>query len=274
MLSKPVPKPENCHFIFKTYFKSNLLLKFLENLDIKELWALVSYTNRNNTIPFWLRLAKKGLNGAFESKSIFKELCEIMMQIAQHEDHNKGVQNFNYSKDITNFMTVLSSLSPRAYEFFEQIWQDSYYEILGTSICLENMARFKKLADSMNYNGPVITMTDNTKLYPRLGYSASLGCIVGSIFSLNQAWVNDYNEVKTVIQNIVASKAIAKQVCLYLLQVPDSHTIAIAANIVADFNVLNLRNNDIENDLRDIYFELAFLLLDMNSLDDQNFLDN
>jgi|SRR6185437_8570040 len=113
-----MPKPENRHFTPKTYFKSNPLLKFLENLDIRELWTSVSYTNRNDTIPFWLKLAEKGLNGAFESKSTFKGLCEIMMQIAQREDHNKGVQNFNYSEDITNFMAVLSSLSPRAYEFF------------------------------------------------------------------------------------------------------------------------------------------------------------
>ncbi|RIB11242.1 hypothetical protein C2G38_2262096 [Gigaspora rosea] len=227
-----MPKPENRHFTPKTYFKSNPLLKFLENLDIRELWTSVSYTNRNDTIPFWLKLAEKGLNGAFESKSTFKGLCEIMMQIAQREDHNKGVQNFNYSEDITNFMAVLSSLSPRAYEFFRTnlagqslrnirlLRKKSEEHILDTSICLENMARFKRLADSMNYNGPVIAMTDNTKLRPRLGYSASLGCIVGSTFSLNQARVNDYNEVNTVIQNMVANKAIAKQVRLYLLQIP------------------------------------------------------
>ncbi|CAG8851867.1 26409_t:CDS:2, partial [Gigaspora margarita] len=57
-------------------------------------------------------------------------------------------------------------------------------------------------------------------------------------------------------------------------EVSDSHTIAIVANIVADFNMLNLRDDDIENDSRDARFELAFLLSDTNSLDDQNFLDN
>ncbi|CAG8703690.1 9905_t:CDS:2, partial [Dentiscutata heterogama] len=57
-------------------------------------------------------------------------------------------------------------------------------------------------------------------------------------------------------------------------EVFDSYTIAMVANVLADFNMLNLCNDDIENDLRDAHFELAFLLSDMNSLDDQNFLDN
>ncbi|CAG8612919.1 7657_t:CDS:2 [Racocetra fulgida] len=34
-------------------------------------------------------------------------------------------------------------------------------------------------------------------------------------------------------------------------EVSDSHTIAMAANVVADFNILNLCDDDIENDLRD-----------------------
>ncbi|CAG8850048.1 31730_t:CDS:2, partial [Racocetra persica] len=46
---------------------------------------------------------EKGLNGAFESKSTFKGLCEIIMQIAQREDNSKA---------------ILSSLSPKAYDFF------------------------------------------------------------------------------------------------------------------------------------------------------------
>ncbi|CAG8651700.1 24198_t:CDS:2 [Cetraspora pellucida] len=82
------------------------------------------------------------------------------------------------------------------------------------------MARFKRLADSLNYKGPVIAMTDNTKVYPHLGYFANLGCIIGSVFSLDQTMVNDYNEAESVIQNIISNNAIAKQVRLYLLQIP------------------------------------------------------
>ncbi|CAG8692822.1 7197_t:CDS:1, partial [Scutellospora calospora] len=71
--------------------------------------------------------------------------------------------------------------------------------ISDTNICLENIVRFKRLTDSMNYNRPVIAITNNTKLYPCLSYSANLGCIIGSIFSLDQTLVNDYNEAELVI---------------------------------------------------------------------------
>ncbi|CAG8567294.1 29126_t:CDS:2, partial [Racocetra persica] len=81
------------------------------------------------------------------------------------------------------------------------------------------MARFKRLADSINYSRPVIAMTDNIKLYPCLGYSANLGYIIGSTLPLEQTYVEDYNEVKLIIQNIISNNAVAKQVHLYLLQV-------------------------------------------------------
>ncbi|CAG8802145.1 19439_t:CDS:1, partial [Dentiscutata erythropus] len=67
------------------------------------------------------------------------------------------------------------------------------------------------LTDSMNYNGPVIAMTNNTKIHPHLGYSTNHRCIVGSIFSSDQTRVDNYDEVKTIIQNIISNNAIAKQ---------------------------------------------------------------
>ncbi|CAG8467063.1 8686_t:CDS:2 [Gigaspora margarita] len=252
-ISKPIPKPNNRHFTPKLYYKNNPLLKFLEDLNIKKLWTSVVSTKDNNSIPFWLKLAEKGLSRAFEFKTTFKGLYKIMIQIVQCEDYNK--------------------------------------------------------ANSMNYSGPVIAMTNNTKLHPRLGYSANLGCIVGSTFSLEQTYVKDYNEIKLIIQNIISNNTVVKQqawsfakVLLIVKQdqsfnslsisneelnlfnyanddyfdnassnmsqssdISDSHTIAIAANIVADSNSINIRDDNIEEDLKDARYELAFLLLNTNS---------
>ena len=69
------------------------------------------------------------------------------------------------------------------------------------------MMRFKKFADSLNYNGPVAAMTDNTKLKESLSYSATLGCVIGSTLPVSETKVSNYEEV------------IAKQVRIYLLQV-------------------------------------------------------
>ncbi|CAG8833113.1 33134_t:CDS:2, partial [Gigaspora margarita] len=46
----------------------------------------------------------------------------------------------------------------------------------------------------------------------------------------------------------------------------NSYAIATAASTLADFNTINIRNNDIKNDLRDAHLELAFLVSDTNSL--------
>ncbi|CAG8602924.1 203_t:CDS:2, partial [Cetraspora pellucida] len=274
--------------------------------------------------------------------------------VAQELFPDKFTENtkFSYSKLSSNQSKRLNDeLSARL------LRQKSGECMSDTSICLENMARFKRLADSLNYKGPVIAMTDNTKVYPRLGYSANLGCIIGSVFSLDQTMVNDYNEAESVIQNIISNNAIAKQVRLYLLQaymngtlnevikdktsgvetinilrqwpsdedllcavhegyqqacdlakvlsmvnqneevygflnisngrsnqsddenddffdyfndsiqsneILDSHAIAMAANTVADSNTIEIRDDDIENDLRDARSELTFLLSDAN----------
>ncbi|CAG8706742.1 32321_t:CDS:1, partial [Racocetra persica] len=63
----------------------------------------------------------------------------------------------------------------------------------------------------MNYNGPVIAITDNTKLYPYLSYCTNLGYVIGSTFLLDQARIGNYDEIKTVIQNMISNNAIAKQ---------------------------------------------------------------
>lgn len=81
------------------------------------------------------------------------------------------------------------------------------------------MMRFKKFADSLNYNGPVATMTDNTKLKESLSYSATLGCVIGSTLSVSETKVSNYEEVITIIDKIKVENTIAKQVQIYLLQV-------------------------------------------------------
>ena len=81
------------------------------------------------------------------------------------------------------------------------------------------MLQFKRFADSLNYNGPVAAMTDNTKLAERLSYSTTLGYIIRSTLSISETKVLNYKEVITIIDKIKKEKAIVKQVRIYLLQV-------------------------------------------------------
>ncbi|CAG8741595.1 3539_t:CDS:1, partial [Racocetra fulgida] len=49
-----------------------------------------------------------------------------------------------------------------------------------------------------------------------------------------------------------------------------SHAIATAASMIADFNTIDIYNDDIENDLKNTQLKLAFLLLDASSLNNHN----
>ena len=91
--------------------------------------------------------------------------------------------------------------------------------ISNTDICYENMLRFKKFAILLNYNKPVTTMTDNTKLKESLSYSSTLGCVIRLTISISETKVSNYEEVITIIDKIKIENAIAKQVRIYLLQV-------------------------------------------------------
>jgi hypothetical protein len=73
--------------------------------------------------------------------------------------------------------------------------------------------------EKINYNGPIAAMSDNTKLKPRLRYSAQLECIIGSTLSQDETKVHTYNDIPKVIQLIKDKKAVANNVRAYILQV-------------------------------------------------------
>ncbi|RIA84771.1 hypothetical protein C1645_831811 [Glomus cerebriforme] len=155
-----------------------------------------------------------------------------MLEIADHEQKNKGNQNLQYTENFANFTTILASLGTRGYEMFKQNLAgrtlrnirlhnaQSDDAVINTEICYENMVRFKRFADSLNYNGPVAVMTDNTKLKERLSYSTTLGCVIVSTLSTLETKVSNYEEIIAIIDEIKVKKAIAKQVRVYLLQIP------------------------------------------------------
>ncbi|CAG8743207.1 13243_t:CDS:2, partial [Cetraspora pellucida] len=135
-------------------------------------------TNTNNDNSFWTKFAKIGKNDSFNNKKIFKSLYHVMVQIADREQHKKGLQNLKYSDQFSDFLVILASLSLRMYNIFRQ-----------------NLAepRVKRLVDMIEYTGPIIAMSDNIKIKEGLGFS--------SLFDI-----------------IKSCNAIASQVRVYLLQ--------------------------------------------------------
>jgi len=87
------------------------------------------------------------------------------------------------------------------------------------NMCYENVARFKRLLDTLKYDGLIVAITDNIKLKPGLQYFAQFGCIISSSLQLEETQVNNYDDIPIIINNIKEKKAIAKDVRAYLLQV-------------------------------------------------------
>ncbi|EXX56450.1 hypothetical protein RirG_216130 [Rhizophagus irregularis DAOM 197198w] len=92
--------------------------------------------------------------------------------------------------------------------------------INNPDLCYENVARFKRLLDVLNYKGSVAAMTDCTKLKTGLQYLSKLGCIVRSTLNYSDCKIKTYDNIYNTVSNIKNKNAITKDVKIYILQVP------------------------------------------------------
>ena len=88
--------------------------------------------------------------------------------------------------------------------------------LTNPNMVYENVARFTRAIDA---NGPVVAMTDCTKVCAKLTYSQELGCIVGSTMTFEDACVTTYDDIHQIIKDIREKNVIASQVRCILLKV-------------------------------------------------------
>ncbi|GET51409.1 hypothetical protein GLOIN_2v1767202 [Rhizophagus irregularis DAOM 181602=DAOM 197198] len=120
-------------------------------------------------LGFWMELANKAVQGAFDQKPVFKGLYYIMLQAAEHKEQEKEFSWYHRS-----------------------ISEDA---INNLNLCYKNVAQFKRLLDLLHYKGPVVAMTDCTILKSGLQYSTNLDCIVGSTLDRNDCKIETYNDI-------------------------------------------------------------------------------
>ncbi|CAB4436294.1 unnamed protein product [Rhizophagus irregularis] len=132
----PFPIQKNVKHIPKFYYNNNPLLTYLKNSNLKQLNSFLGNEN-SSTIGFWLELADKATQGAFEQK-----------------------------------------------------------------------------ANALHYKGPVVAMTDCTKLKAGLQYSSNLGCIVGSTLDRSDCMIETYDDIYDKVSNIKQRMQFAKDVPL------------------------------------------------------------
>ncbi|GBB86238.1 hypothetical protein RclHR1_12680004 [Rhizophagus clarus] len=219
---------KNIRFIPKWYLE-HPLSKLLLNTNLKSLW--VSADNNDNDAELWFKLAQFGKDGLFKGERTFQELASLMIQIQEKKLQDKKMTGLRYSEYLKQFFCLLSD-SSREYEIFRQMFAGMSIRsirymranesdiISNPELVYENILKVVRLTKALNWNGPIVGMTDCTKVRPKLTYSDELGCIVGSTLKLSETSVQTYDDIHKIINNIKQKKAIATQVRVVVLKIP------------------------------------------------------
>ena len=72
--------------------------------------------------------------------------------------------------------------------------------------------KFANIVKELNWEGPILLMTDCTKIHSKLVYSQELGYIMGSTLSSSEVSVSNINDIHEKIRYIYENNAIATQV--------------------------------------------------------------
>ena len=83
----------------------------------------------------------------------------------------------------------------------------------------ENVARFARVMQALKWTGPVVAMTDCTKIRAKLTYSQELGCITGSTLSVEDTNILTYDDIHSKIKEIQDNNLVASQVRCIVLKV-------------------------------------------------------
>ncbi|CAB5202454.1 unnamed protein product [Rhizophagus irregularis] len=215
-------------YIPKFYFNINLI-NLLKNGNLKDLWNCI-IVNKDDT-AMWASLAQMGMNGAFSGEKTFTELASLMLQIKKKEDSGVSLKGLRYSEHLTHFFSLLSE-SSREYKIFRktlggmsiqrirQIRASNTELITDSNLVLENITKFACIAKELKWKGPVLLMTDCTKIRPKLVYSQELGYITGSTLSPSEVSISNINDIYTKVRYIYEKNAIATQVRVITLKIP------------------------------------------------------
>ena len=102
---------------------------------------------------------------------------------------------------------------------FSQIRASNTELITDPNLVLENVTKFACIAKELKWEGPILLMTDCTKICSKLVYSQELGYITGSTLSSSEVSVSDINDIHAKIRYIYENNAIATQVRVIVLKV-------------------------------------------------------
>ncbi|KAJ2968649.1 hypothetical protein NUW54_g13152 [Trametes sanguinea] len=193
--------------------------------------------NRNDPVGTFILLLQQAREGKLANKQTFLSLCSVFsQQVERRSSHNPKAKNgMRYPRDFMNFMVLMRSYGQRSAQQYA-ILHDALaapcartlrYVIKRSPDCLsnpdidfENVARVKRLMDSLKYTGPVAVAGDCTKVRARLMFSNDFGNhILGSTLPLEDAAVSSTEDIESIVARVAREDKYATQVRAILVKV-------------------------------------------------------
>ncbi|KAJ7254267.1 hypothetical protein C8J57DRAFT_1437247 [Mycena rebaudengoi] len=183
----------------------------------------------------FLQLYEAALNGKLKEYETVRELCVVITDVIMRQDVNK-MKGIRYPAHYLNFATLMRSYGGNSARQFgilkgeiplpsprhiRSLVAKSDDALTNPYLIYENMARVKRLVDSIKHEGPVAVAGDCTKVRKRLAYSNDFGGhILGSVWDLQHCIAEDPGDIERIIAEITEAKAEATQVRAILIKIP------------------------------------------------------
>ncbi|KAI1782137.1 hypothetical protein LXA43DRAFT_977717 [Ganoderma leucocontextum] len=202
------------------------------------IFSMNQLLDRNDSTTAFLELFKYARDGKLSQHKLFGDICVVLAeQVHRATSSNaKAKHGIRYPQDYLHFMTVMQSYghqsaqnyailtsqlggpSPRTLRLLVKKSPDC---LSSPDLDFENVAHVKRLMDVIKYHGPVAFASDCTKVRKRLSYSNDFGShVLGSVFSLSEASVEDTADIEEFIGRVNKEKALATQTRAILVKVP------------------------------------------------------
>ncbi|KAJ7194166.1 hypothetical protein GGX14DRAFT_586979 [Mycena pura] len=216
--------------------------KILVGTDARKLHALLQdplvfsafkELEKDDATACFMQLFDASRSGKLKNHETVIDLCKVVAEMLAREgtDMKYGMR-YRY----LNFMILMRSYggnSARQYALLSgalpcpsarhlrSLVAKSEDALQNPQLTFENLARVKRLADSIKYTGPAAVAGDCTKVRKRLAYSNDFGGhILGSVLPLQECIVTDRDDIDQVMEKIQKAKCEASQVRAILVKIP------------------------------------------------------
>ena len=116
-------------------------------------------------------------------------------------------------------LTKLTIIIIITFEIYRHLRSQEKDLLVNPGLVYDNVVHFAQTIKAIGWKGPVVFMTDCTKIRAKVMYAHELGQIVGSVLDDQDTQVSSYEDIHEIMETIKEKKAVASQVRGFLLKV-------------------------------------------------------